>query len=248
MGKKVKGEKVTQNGDVSDLTTTVQEVDVQQSESIVKKKKKKKDKEKASKDHQSEGVETKSDAIESQPVHVETSTASQLEAQIIKKKKIKDKFRELAKGDESDVTVKEDDSCSATEILRKKKKKKKDKSKKLGSEGSDEKAEEKGENLNAGGDELSAKVFEESDWDSPLKPGEVEVVLPNKKYKGKDKLKPASEAQEGFPGFDPPSISKTTPKTSGTKTASFLKKAMSKSVSPKLKKSKLEKLKKLETL
>merc|ERR1712080_69481 len=98
--KKVKGEKVTQNGDVSDLTTTVQEVHVQQSESIVKKKKKKKDKEKASKDHQSEGVETKSDAMESQPVHVETSTASQLEAQIIKKKKIKDKFRELAKGDE----------------------------------------------------------------------------------------------------------------------------------------------------
>merc|ERR1712080_451080 len=38
--KKEKGEKVTQNGDVSDLTTTVQEVDVQQSESIVKKTRK----------------------------------------------------------------------------------------------------------------------------------------------------------------------------------------------------------------
>merc|ERR1712080_296870 len=40
--KKEKGEKVTQNGDVSDLTTTVQEVDVQQSESIVKKKRRRK--------------------------------------------------------------------------------------------------------------------------------------------------------------------------------------------------------------
>merc|ERR1739844_868658 len=67
-------------------------------------------------------------------------------------------------------------------------------------------------------------------------------------YKGKDKLKSANEAQCGFPGFDPPSITKTTPKTSGTTTASFLKKAMSKSASPKLKKSKIEKIKKLETL
>ena len=67
---------------------------------------------------------------------------------------------------ESDTTG-QDESCSATEIVKKKKKKKKEKQDKPIHDD----------------EEQSAKVFEESDWDSPLKPGETEIVLPNKKYK-----------------------------------------------------------------
>jgi len=86
----------------------------------------------------------------------------------------------------------------------------------------------------------SSKVFEElGDWDVPLKEGEQEIVVPNKKYKGNETLKPASEALLGFPGFDPPKI-KSTPTPSKSMTSVFLKKAISKSASPKLKKSKLD--------
>merc|ERR1712098_540084 len=42
-----------------------------------------------------------------------------------------------------------------------------------------------------------SKTFEESsDWDSPLKPGETEIVLPNKSYKGSLKLKEAAQTEE----------------------------------------------------
>merc|ERR1712083_412790 len=98
--------------------------------------------------------------------------ASESIVKIKKKKKIKDKFNDLAKGTvteeslvgESDTTG-QDEGCSATEIVKKKKKKKKEKQDKPIHDG----------------EEQSAKVFEESDWDSPLKPGETEIVLPNKK-------------------------------------------------------------------
>merc|ERR1719300_1859214 len=78
------------------------------------------------------------------------------------------------------------------------------------------------------------KVFEEPTWDSPLLPGEQELVLPNKSYKGPEKLAPPAVAPE-ISGFEPSQI---TPVKSFTST--FLKKAVSKSGTPK--KSKKEKL------
>jgi len=71
------------------------------------------------------------------------------------------------------------------------------------------------------------KVFEEPTWDSPLLPGEQELVLPNKNYKGPEKLAPPAAAPE-ISGFEPSQI---TPVKSFTST--FLKKAVSKSGTPK---------------
>merc|ERR1719193_1038372 len=71
------------------------------------------------------------------------------------------------------------------------------------------------------------KVFEEPTWDSPLLPGEQELVLPNKSYKGSEKLAPPAAAPE-ICGFEPSQI---TPVKSFTST--FLKKAVSKSGTPK---------------
>merc|ERR1711971_418449 len=71
------------------------------------------------------------------------------------------------------------------------------------------------------------KVFEEPTWDSPLLPGEQELVLPNKSYKGPEKLAPPEVAPE-ISGFEPSQI---TPVKSFTST--FLKKAVSKSGTPK---------------
>jgi len=82
----------------------------------------------------------------------------------------------------------------------------------------------------------STKVFEENNsWGDPLKHGETEIVLPNKKYKGSEKMKePAESDLNGL----------VTPAKSYTST--FLKKALSKSVdSKKIKKDK--KMKLLET-
>eukprot|EP00092_Neocalanus_flemingeri_P002401 GFUD01002567.1.p1 GENE.GFUD01002567.1~~GFUD01002567.1.p1 ORF type:complete len:1057 (+),score=351.59 GFUD01002567.1:66-3236(+) len=87
----------------------------------------------------------------------------------------------------------------------------------------------------------SAKVFEEDNtWDGPLKSGETEIVLPNKKYKGSVKLSEPAKAAEtettdtaALNGF-------VTPVKSYTST--FLKKALSKSVDPKkIKKDKKDK-------
>ena len=89
----------------------------------------------------------------------------------------------------------------------------------------------------------SSKVFEEDNsWGLPLKPGETEIVLPNKKYKGSLKLSetPATTPEsDALPGFQSPMV---TPAKSYTST--FLKKALSKSVDPK--KSKKEKKKSME--
>merc|ERR1712192_373214 len=49
------------------------------------------------------------------------------------------------------------------------------------------------------------KVFEEPTWDSPLLPGEQELVLPNKSYKGPEKLTPPEVAPE-ISGFEPSQI------------------------------------------
>jgi len=69
--------------------------------------------------------------------------------------------------------------------------------------------------------------FEEPTWDTPLLPGEQELVLPNKNYKGPEKLAPPAAAPE-ISGFEPSQI---TPVKSFTST--FLKKAVSKSGTPK---------------
>jgi len=107
--------------------------------------------------------------------------------------------------------------------------------------------------------ETSGKVFaESSDWDEPLQPGEQEIVIPSKKYKGDQKLKPAKSCSNGFKEYDSPkgktpkscsngfkefdSPTVTTPK-SMSHTAKFLKKAMSQSATPKKKLSQIEKLK-----
>ena len=63
----------------------------------------------------------------------------------------------------------------------------------------------------------SSKVFEEDNCWGELQPGESEIILPNKKYKGDTKLAPAQEAEGPM----------VTP--AKTFTATFLKKALSKS-------------------
>ena len=65
-----------------------------------------------------------------------------------------------------------------------------------------------------------------------------EIVLPNKKYTGDLKLAPAPLAS--FPGFEPPEVS--TPILKKSHTAVFLKKAMSKSVTPKKKAKSVEEI------
>ena len=70
-------------------------------------------------------------------------------------------------------------------------------------------------------------MFEEPTWDSPLLPGEQELVMPNKSYKGPEKLAPPAVAPE-INGFE---SSQITPVKSFTST--FLKKAVSKSGTPK---------------
>jgi len=90
-------------------------------------------------------------------------------------------------------------------------------------------------------------LFDEpTDWESDLKPGEQEIVLPNKKYKGNTKLTPpklAPEPSQGLPHFEKPKIS--TPNLEKSHTALFLKKALSKSATPKKKKFKLDELRKI---
>jgi len=73
----------------------------------------------------------------------------------------------------------------------------------------------------------SSKVFEEDNsWDAPMKPGETEIVLPNKNYKGSMKMsEPASTpAEADLSGMVTPAKSYT---------STFLKKALSKSVDSK---------------
>jgi len=69
----------------------------------------------------------------------------------------------------------------------------------------------------SGASPKSSKVFEEDNCWGELQPGESEIILPNKKYKGETKLAPAEEAQGPM----------VTP--AKTFTATFLKKALSKS-------------------
>ena len=63
-------------------------------------------------------------------------------------------------------------------------------------------------------------------------------MLPNKKYTGHLKLAPP--VLSSFPGFEPPQVS--TPVLKKSHTAVFLKKAMSKSVTPKKKAKNVENL------
>jgi len=78
----------------------------------------------------------------------------------------------------------------------------------------------------------SPKVFEEDNsWGDALKPGETEIVIPNKKYTGTLKLSEPQETKvesDSLSGFESPII---TPAKSFTST--FLKKALSKSVDTK---------------
>jgi len=71
----------------------------------------------------------------------------------------------------------------------------------------------------------SSKMFEEDNsWDAPLQPGETEIVLPNKNYKGALKMSKAATVPEegGLNGMVTPA--------KPSHTATFLKKALSKSV------------------
>jgi len=78
----------------------------------------------------------------------------------------------------------------------------------------------------------SSKVFDEDNsWDDPLKPGETEIVLPNKNYKGSLKIaEPAKEMSSESLALN----GIVTPVKSYTST--FLKKAMSKSADGKKRK------------
>merc|ERR1711915_827061 len=78
----------------------------------------------------------------------------------------------------------------------------------------------------------SSKVFDEDNsWDDPLKPGETEIVLPNKNYKGSLKLsEPAKEMSSDSLALN----GMITPAKSYTST--FLKTAMSKSADGKKRK------------
>lgn len=214
----------------------------------------------------------------------------------------------------------------------KKKKKKKDKSAKLAPTDSPKTAESKltsspqktavvAQTSQKKSKAVGGKLFDElDDWESPLMPGEQEIILPNKKYKGDVKLAPpaqspaaspdpspkknknnkkkkksqegdssteesfskaavampvskplgslpaassakgstpsketdesaknqptsASVSPKGFPGFDSPKVS--TPSLAKSHTAVFLKKALSKSVTPKVK-NKAAKLEEIE--
>lgn len=147
-----------------------------------------------------------------------------------KKKKKRDKGATIEKAIE-EVPNAEDSNL-------KKKKKKKDKEAKK-----EEKKVKKAEEIK----EKKNNIFDEpSEWDTPLQDGETEIILPSKKYKGDVKLAPAAEStglnspQKGFEDFSEPTM--TTPKIT-SHTAKFLKKAMSKSATPKKKLSQIEKLK-----
>jgi len=105
-----------------------------------------------------------------------------------------------------------------------------------------------GKRLSVNGNaQTTGKLFEEpSDWDTPMQPGEQEIVLPNKKYKGSVKLTAPEEplttpTQQGLPGFDSPKISQQSP-GKASHTAVFFAKALSKSVTPKKKKGRLAEL------
>eukprot|EP00088_Acartia_fossae_P035340 TRINITY_DN363_c0_g2_i11.p1 TRINITY_DN363_c0_g2~~TRINITY_DN363_c0_g2_i11.p1 ORF type:complete len:871 (-),score=354.25 TRINITY_DN363_c0_g2_i11:199-2757(-) len=183
------------------------------------------------------------------PVVEKEALVSEVDLNKEKSKKKKKKSKKEADSQESpkksDLKSNEEELSSSEKEVKKSAKKKK-KSKDNDKAESPKKKANK-ENMSNG------KLFDESnDWDTPLQPGEQEIVIPNKKYKGKVKLKPAAENPEendspkksepspGFKDFEPPSIGTPTMKSH---TALFLKKAMSKSVTPKKKLSQVEKLK-----
>ena len=89
----------------------------------------------------------------------------------------------------------------------------------------------------SGASPKSKKLFEENNsWAEDLKPGETEIFIPNKKYKGDVKVKESKDTITGqIPGCPSPMV---TPAKSFT--ATFLKKAMSKSEKKAEKKSKSE--------
>merc|ERR1712098_392119 len=79
-------------------------------------------------------------------------------------------------------------------------------------------------NSEPGASPKNSKLFEENNsWSEELKPGEMEIVIPNKNYKGEHKLK-AETITGGIPDCPSPAL---TPAKSFT--ATFLKKSLSKS-------------------
>merc|ERR550525_2188372 len=103
-----------------------------------------------------------------------------VESVVESKKKKKSKNKESVSGVETSSVKQANEAVVNGEVTKKKQKAKKIDAKK----------------------DSAAKVFEESDWDIPLKEGEQELVLPNKKYKGKEKLEPPA-AEPSIPGFEP---------------------------------------------
>ena len=69
-------------------------------------------------------------------------------------------------------------------------------------------------------------MFAEAAWDAPLQQGEQEILLPNKSYTGSAALAPALAS--ALPGFASPQLA-----PAKSFTATFLKKAASKSATPK---------------
>ena len=95
------------------------------------------------------------------------------------------------------------------------------------------KTPKKDEDKEPGASPKNAKLFtEDNSWSDDLKPGETEIFIPNKSYKGEVKMKGGDS--ETIPGS--PSAMVTPAKSF---TATFLKKAMSKSEKKALKKEKI---------
>jgi len=95
----------------------------------------------------------------------------------------------------------------------------------------------KADNSVSGASPKTKKLFEENNsWAEDLKPGETEIFIPNKKYKGDVKVKETEDTiTSQIPGCPSPMV---TPAKSYT--ATFLKKAMSKSEKKGEKKLKLD--------
>lgn len=246
-----------------ELKTVLEPVSIKSknTEEVTKKSKKNKKKNKA-KDSESTLVESNKENTENTKtkkvkqngttnVILETNSSPEASVESAKKKK-KKKSKESnsdTKADAADTpTVSQDTNASVVSEKKKKKKNKQNgdrtevesKTDTAASVVSEKKKKSK-ENKHNGDSTESGNLFEMcTDWDTPLQPGEQEIVLPNKKYKGSSKLAPASATAPapGFPDFESPKMS--TPKSH---TAVFLKKAMSKSATPKKKMSKLEGLK-----
>jgi len=192
-----------------------------------KKKKKKKSKKAKNEKENNTIIETISKPI-----------AEQRDNDSLPEKKSKKKKKKDKKLKEANILYKPDESNSSSKKEKKDKKLSKQKcDKKIIAEANVEKQTDETQN------KKSSKLFAEpSDWDEPYQPGDQEIAKPSKKHKDEEKVKPVKSCSNGFKEFDSATV--TTPKPQSlSHTAKFLKKAMSKSATPKKKLSQIGKLK-----